>query len=119
VPPGRARCAPDIAVSQGPSACLALVAYLFGLAAADIGGAGTLGAAVPIAAVTYFVWLSAVIRPCAARLPMRYGYFNGAEGLLINSIILVQNCSAASAFACSLLRTPLAELNSLGHEQQR
>jgi hypothetical protein len=35
-------------------------------------------------------------------LAMRYRYFNGAEGLLMNSIILDQNCSAASAFACSL-----------------
>jgi hypothetical protein len=38
-------------------ACLALFTYLFGLAAADIGGGGTFGVAVLIAAVSYFVWV--------------------------------------------------------------
>ena len=38
-------------------ACLALIAYLFGLAAASIGGGGTFGVAVGFAAVSYFVWV--------------------------------------------------------------
>ena len=38
-------------------ACLALITYLFGLAAVDIGGGGTFGVAVFFAAVSYIVWV--------------------------------------------------------------
>jgi hypothetical protein len=38
-------------------ACIARIAYLFGLAAASIGGGGTFGVAVIFAAVSYFVWV--------------------------------------------------------------
>jgi hypothetical protein len=38
-------------------ACVAVIALVFGLGASDIGGGGTFGVAVMIAAVAYVVWL--------------------------------------------------------------
>jgi hypothetical protein len=116
---GRARRVPDQVVAQGPSRSLAdrsagLVIHRASLRSAR-------GLPCPLRTVRSTTSTRTWERPIGAehqdqtrrrfpdgvpnrlaRWPRRYGYFNGAEGLLINSIILAQNCSAASAFACSL-----------------